>query len=280
MWGYGQPLETFMNKRSSSGGFTVVEVVIVTAIFSLILAVAVNALTQSNKSLSQGVLRTSVDDTASRIMTEIVGELRQVSPSNDAAENTDDDDDSDLSLAPGAGGSAIRFRKAGAWNDTKSIPAGPPNDTNWSAFTVTWGFQRAATTNGYKVGESPNGLDENGNGLRDEGVMLRSETTVPATVTRKGADLLLETFPDYADANTVDDNANGIVDETGDKWIRHLTVLDIAMPFGTMKSRGCWFERGASPRDDQIIVTITAAGKLEDSSIYVRQLRETVLLRN
>jgi len=49
---------------------------------------------------------------------------------------------------------------------------------------------------------------------------------------------------------------------------------------GGVKSPGFYFARGFAPFDDQVEVTVTIAGRLEDGSIYFRQISEIVLLRN
>jgi prepilin-type N-terminal cleavage/methylation domain-containing protein len=109
------------------------------------------------------------------------------------------------------------------------------------------------------------------------------------------------------DANGIDDNGNGLVDEgyvtrseggssaiaiatnvlcssipniDGITWTT-TPVGAVAMSLlgSSMYSQGFRFERGVSPYVDQITVTVTVGGVLPDGTVYTRQLREIVCLR-
>ncbi|MCI0635814.1 MAG: hypothetical protein L0206_18135 [Actinobacteria bacterium] len=238
--------------RRSDAGITLVEAVIGALILVVVSAVAISALISGNKVLSQGMSRTAVDENAQRLMNRIVEDLRQTGPSA----NTDilnDDDDSDLTLLPGTTATDISFRPTLRWDSVTQR-------TGWKGF-VRYRFTIAGAPV-YTVAETQNGQDDNGNGLVDEGFVERfDEATNRWEVI--AADVLSLSIP----------NPDG-------SWAVASPLGPIVILVGGTRSPGFYFSRGVAPFDDQLEVTVTTAGRLEDGQIYFRQITEIVLLRN
>jgi type II secretory pathway pseudopilin PulG len=249
--------------RTNQAGRTLLEVVFAAAVIAVAMGVAVLALLTGQRTFVESMRRTAVDEEAARVMALIVADLRQTGPSgsneinSSATDTDDDDDDSDMDLQPGAAASSVKFRPAKAWDATNLR-------TDWGTF-VTYTWSKAATPT-YKLGETINGVDDNGNGLVDEGFITKTYTD-PSTnqvVTKVVAvDVLADSMP----------NADG-------SWTTISSSTPTTIRSDGLASHGFRFERGTSPSDDQVLVIVTVAAQLSDRTICTRQLREVVLLRD
>src|SRR5687767_8449397 len=69
--------------NGAQAGYSLLEVLIATAMLTVVGGLSTVALIQGNKSLSQTVTRTTVDDAAARLAQRLVSDLRQCGPSKD-----------------------------------------------------------------------------------------------------------------------------------------------------------------------------------------------------
>jgi hypothetical protein len=137
--------------------------------------------------------------------------------------------------------------------------------------TRTRGFPAAAGVAGYKGNEQDaDGVDNNNNGLVDEGFIRL--TVTPRTGSARSEilakDVLRASMPDPANPTS---------------WLAPINLSDplsILPNGGGTKNHGFVITRGAGSADDTLTIVITTAGRLEDKTIYTRQVVETVLLRN
>jgi len=229
----------------SEAGFTLLEVMIASIILGLVTGVAMFALIGGNQTLSEGMSRARVDTSVERMMAMITEDLREGGLST-------------LSLAAGSSATTISFQKVTGFN-------GNGNQAPSYGPTITYAWSLAGAP-AYAVPEAQNGVDDNGNGLVDEGMLSRTEGSSGARVV--ATDLLSQSMP-LSDGTWTTAGAIGLG-----------TIILVNPLFPGETSQGFLFTRAASPNDAKITITITAAGRLPDKTIYARQMTESVLVRN
>jgi prepilin-type N-terminal cleavage/methylation domain-containing protein len=173
-------------RRRGSGGFTLVEMMVVVVILGMVLGSISLMGVASDRAFRTGATSAQLESQAVMTTERIVADVCIASHDS-------------LSPDPGAAGaSSIQYLQALGLED---------GEVQWS------GLRRLAFE--YETGEADDGVDNNGNGLADEGrVVLVEEIGGPAerhrTLTRYVRELQAGELP-----NGLDDNGNGLIDEKG-----------------------------------------------------------------
>jgi len=193
-------------RRSPRAGFTLIEVLIASSIFALVISSTAMVVATSTSAHGLSSARNNTQDLARRASNRIVDELVNASSTS-------------LFPDPGAfATSDLVFQVA------DGVTAGA---VDWSA-PKRLAFQ-------YETGEVDDGLDNNGNGLIDEGVLvLTLDDGGPAEL----AVVLCHGLRELGEGeifNGLDDNGNGLVDEGGFSVRREGSVLTVRV---TVEKRG------------------------------------------
>jgi prepilin-type N-terminal cleavage/methylation domain-containing protein len=159
-----------MSARRTTGGFTLIEIMISVAVLAILVVGIYTALASSQTLYATGVTRQEIQDRVRRALNEIARELRQGSAGT---------------LPPTGTGVPIVFATAGSAGDENvnfrictgfgpavppTVPPTPPGPL-WSAEIL---FTTVAGDN-----ELDNGLDDNRNRLVDERKLMRFQNGVP-----------------------------------------------------------------------------------------------------
>ena len=179
-----------MNKREtnrSSGGYTMVEVLVAATILALMLGAVTLVGGANDRAYQSGIalahLEAQTDEALARIVAEIrIAELETITPDPTA----------------GVGAGALQYTQA------VGFTAGQVVSTPLRVLAFA-----------YEAGELDDGIDNNGNGLVDEGRVLLTEDLGGPDERQRVLTRWVSELLEGEIQNGLDDNGNGLVDEAG-----------------------------------------------------------------
>ena len=204
-------MQLLAKNRRARRGFTLLELVIATALLSLVLG-AVGLVQMRTRDASRaGMAREQVETEARRALDRVAEQLQGV-------------------------GHSLLFPDPSSNLGTSSLTYQHPVSVS-NTGVVTWD---AATSLGLQLepGELDNGLDDDGDGLIDERQLVMTRGVGGA---HPVATVLCSGIPELAEgelANGVDDNGNGIVDESGFNIRKVGDLLTVRLTVQSMSSNG------------------------------------------
>ena len=190
-----------MHRRSPGSGFTLIEVLISAALFSLVAGAIAMVSLRSHSAVVSTTLENTTDNDCRRALDRVATELATSGLTV-------------LNPTPSApfGSDTLTFRQS----------------TGVNAGAITWGPQVRLAFE-YEPGEIDDGTDNNGNGLIDEGQLVLTRN--PGLVSQQRI-VLCRGLREYAvgeTANGLDDNGDGVRDEKGFRVLLVGTVLSIGL---------------------------------------------------
>jgi hypothetical protein len=175
--------------RSTSGGMTLVEVVLGLTLFATFASSVFLAVDLSSSSYRTETVAARLDSQARKVLDGLSERLRE----------TDFETITPAPLAAPASADTIDFQRA----------------RGFAGGVTQWGpTERLAFE--YETGEADDGLDNDGDGLIDEGRLVWLEN--PETAAERRTVLcshVSESLEDELPGNGIDDNGNGLIDERG-----------------------------------------------------------------